>query len=271
MLAPAPDDDETWGGPMALASASAAAAEVVVWFHALGADDAMEIRRVVSSDGGATFGAATVALADARDPSVARAADGSLWMAYADAGGLGLATGADGVTFEPTPSTGLPADASEPSLVLDGDRFVVFAVQADAIVRLEAGPDLAFGAPEVVLAPESGCVDAFGKDKPCWDEAALSGPDVRLATTAAGRRVWRMFFAGRSGNASDLGFAASFDGRVWSRYVFDPVLKESTSELAPSCVFAAGDYLLFYVDQRSTSSAGIALGRVQSTSPSERW
>lgn len=272
-LSPGTGATEVWGGPAALVVGD----EVVVWFHAIADDDSMEVRVRRSPLAGDAFGDAVVALADARDPSVAVASDDRLWMAFVDASGaLGLAVADDvDASFERQSASGLPAAASEPSLVIDhaagADRLVVFAVVDGAIVRSEAGADLAFGASEVVLAPEGDCVDAFGEDEPCWDETALSGPDVRIATTAAGRRVWRMFFAGRQAAQSDLGFAASYDGHAFSRYATDPVVSGTLSEFAPTSVIAGDDYLLYYVEQRSASSAVIAVARTQPSAPSERW
>lgn len=262
-----PDDGarETFGGPSALVVDD----EVVVWFHVLG-DDAMVVRRAASPDGEA-FGPASDALADARDPSVQRAPDGRYWMAFADVDGLGLATSDDGRTFARASSSGLPLGA-EPSLVVDGDRLIVFTVLDGAVVRVEADVGArAFGEAIVVLSPGVGCADPFGAAEPCWDETTLAGPEVRLATTATGRRVFRMLYAGRRGATFDLGFAASYDGLTWSRYAFNPVVEEGFSQVAPTAIARDDGYALYWAEPRTATFGGIVLARSAPTRPAERW
>jgi len=258
-------DAALFGGPSALVVEG----EIVVWFHALGAG-APVVRRAASPDGEA-FGPATDALAEARDPSVVCADDGAFWMAFADPeGGLGLARSDDGRTFERVTASGLPA-GTEPSLVIDDRRFVLYAVVDGAIVRAEAGADRAFGEATVVLAPGTDCADAFGVAEPCWDATALGGPDVRLARTATGRRVLRMMYAGRRGATSDLGFAASFDGLTWSRYAYNPVVEQGFSQESPSAIALPDGYALYWSEPRSASFGGVVLARSAPTVPAERW
>lgn len=263
----APQGD-TWSGPAALVVDDV----VFVWLTVSTAEgDSIHVSR---SDDGAVFTAPTLVLAGA-DPSVV-ATDTALLMAYVADGGLALAESASPEgAFTPVSATNLPA-ASEPALVVDGDRLVLFAVTAEgAIVRSEAPlATLTFSDAEVVLAPVADCVDAFGETVPCWDGTALGGPDVHVATSPTGKIVWRMWLDGRQGTRADLGFAASEDGLAWTRYPFNPVFADSVSERAPTSVVFGDDYLMYWAETPTTGS-GIAGARISPSAtrskPTERW
>jgi len=267
-LAIASPADATLTDPSALV-----VGDEVVLYLTKTSPDGDAIVRTTSRDG-TTFGAPTLLLADAAAPSVAARASG-FWLAFEDGAGIALAESDDGLSFTRVASSGLEG-LSDPSLVVDGDRLIVFAVSAEgSIVRSEAGSDHTFSAPTVVLAPIAECTNAFGEPVPCWDGTALAGPDVRVATTPTGRTIWRMWFTGRTSVHTDLGFAASSDGITgWTRYAFNPVIKQSTSSLSPTSIVFGADYLLYWAVP-TTDASGIANARITPSAtlshPTETW
>ena len=82
---------------------------------------------------------------------------------------------------------------------------------------------------------------------PDWAPPAVLQPEIRLATTGAGRAVYRMVYAGRAGGGdADLAFAAAFDGLSFSDWPFDPALGGDPDEFAPSNIRLGERYLLYY-------------------------
>ena len=152
-------------------------------------------------------------------PAVIRDADTGTWhLLFETPEGLFHTTSVDGRAFPglAAPERWLVADADDPdeaggigapSLVIDAGTFHVFyrARSADeapvSVIRhvarpLERGE---FGARVTVLRPGEDCTDPQGMPFPCWDAERVGDPEVRLAHTAAGGRIWRMFYAGGRG------------------------------------------------------------------------
>ena len=232
----------------------------------------VELFRAEGDLTGAAFDAPVGLGIAGRDPSVVADDDG-FWLAYVDAqGALRMARSSDGLAFEDLEVTGISADRHAPSLVLDGARVRLYLAAGDRIVHTEATRDaLAFGPESEVLAPGTDCVKLNGDPVACWDESAILEAEVRRATTATGAIVYRMFYVGSAGNDADLGFAASYDGLVFTRFPYNPVLTGAFDEAAPSEVIAAGRYLLFWSEARSSTSAGILRAVHQPSAPSDRW
>lgn len=281
-------DGPALGGPSALVDPTTS--RLVLWFHQRDTDGTFSIYRTSAPQVPAplppaptspdaepappatfTFDAPTLVLDDARDPSVVRLADGRYLMAYLDASSLvRLATSADGLTFTDQPATGLPTDArASPSLVLSAPTsqtpspttspVSLYAVAAatNALVRQTADLDFAFSSELTVLAPGVDCLDLEGEPEPCWDEAAITDAEVRLATSPTGRPLLRVFYAGRTSSTTSLGFAASHDGVTFSRYPFNPVVDATISATAPTTVRIDDAYHLFYAEARNAASGGI--------------
>ncbi len=258
---------DKWHAPAALVVDG----QVRLYVEVRSADGSRHVAVVRSDAAGESFGVPTVCLGDeASAPSVARAPDGTFWMAYVDPATdtLAMAQSADGTTFGTSTPTDIEATA--PSLILDDDTFVLYATIDARIVRATAGADRQFGAPAVVFEPGTACVDPFGKDKECWDGAAIVDADVRIARTPAGRRVFRMMYAAHDGAGAHVGFAASFDGVRWERYAYNPVLDGTPAAFAPSAVLADDRYLLYY-ELAEPPVVGVALAIDAPEATADSW
>ena len=110
-----------------------------------------------------------------------------------------------------------------------------------------------FGAVQAVEVP--GTVDG-------WMPGEVGGAEVRRAVSGAGRVVYRLVYAG--GRSGDVGFAASFDGMVWSPYAFNPALGDDADERAPSNVRLGERYLMYVA--RPQGRLGVAERVVENAS-----
>jgi hypothetical protein len=167
---------------------------------------------------------------------------GEIWLYYAAAGGIGLARGADGVSFtreaEPvlTAATAgwdaglMPASPAVVEL-WDGSLRLFYEVRgADGAARIgEArsadGVAWARVGAEPALAPSAA---AAGGDEP-YDDASTGAPFATLAQSPEGRRIVRVYYAAVDGQGrGTIGLAA----RVGA---------EGPLERAVSPVFGTGD------------------------------
>ncbi len=147
-------------------------------------------------------------------------------MAYASAGGIGIATSADGLTFTHASAPAIAHDAldggvdvpSEPSLARGpmGDWFMAYrrgtsihfahAATASGPWSDDASPPLA---PSPADAPDGSVA---------IDSVALGDPALTLVTTPAGRSLYMLFYTASSASPrTAIGAAASYDGIAWSR------------------------------------------------------
>jgi hypothetical protein len=236
----------------------------------------------VASDDGLIFGDFETVL-DApglRAPHVARDAAGRLHLVAAVAPDFDrivhAAEGDDGIWRLNDAPWALAADGERlesPSLVFDADDapWVYWTRSVDGTtprVDVQRGSDASTR--RAVLEGATGCTSPSGAATLCWD-AGVARPDVRRATTAAGRIVYRMFYAGERGEASSIGFAAAFspDG-PFERYAFNPVLEaDGRAFTAPSAVARPEDYAL-YVGLEG-GRPGVMLAIDDAGAPSETW
>lgn len=254
-------DGDGAGGPSALVEGG----RLVVWFHRVKAEGT-RIARVESVEPAAGFTGEAVVLEGGRDPSVVMR-DGEHWMAWVDAEGRVRLSRGDGRAFAEVGVTGLPeAPRGAPSLVVEGDRLAMYMVADGRVVRAEESAPGVFGAEAEVFAPGEGCVDLEGATTPCWDGDAIVDAEVKVAVSPTGRRLWRMFYVGRRGSASGIGFAASDDGVTFSRYAFNPVWDGGGG--APAGAFFADTYLLM-IEQRQAGTSVIPVLIGADAAPSE--
>lgn len=256
--------------------------------------EAWWIGRAVSDDGGLSFPAPEPVIVGADLPDWASRVgapaawvepDGTTVVAFEFGAreGIALASSPDGRVFQVDPEPALSPIGAEPELgnpslvrtplglelfydviPATGSRRIARAVwdeQEQGFVRRGT----------VLAAPATDCVDAFGEPEACWDSAGVWSPEVRWATTASGQRLYRMFYAGASGSKADVGFAASFDGQVWERYAFNPVLDDGPAESDPSNVRLPDRYLLFAFERRSLTTHGIIVAIDDAGWPSETF
>ncbi len=123
----------------------------------------------------------------------------------------------------------------------------------------------------IVLAPGTDCVGPDGEAESCWDRQGVWTPEVRVAETALGRRILRMWYAGGEAGDRELGFASSFDGAAWERFPFNPVVDGSFDEREPTNVFLDDRYLLYFEQSSARTGGGIAIAINDKPKPSERF
>lgn len=241
---------------------------VRLWAERLG-DAPAVVHIPLGPDGLASVGPPEVVLEGVGRPSVIRDGDGFLLAGTRD-GAIVFARSADGGTFAIVDAPPVAPEApyerggiGEPSLVAHADGFVLFygARRTEdgpvLLVMTRGGADLRFAGRTVVLQPGGGCVDTFGVAGPCWDGAGVDQPEVRLARTASGRAIWRLFYSGQrpDGDAA-LGFAGGFTPDAFQRYPFNPIVAPRGEDaLHPSNVRLADRYLLY--SARGTFRASI--------------
>lgn len=214
---------------------------------------------------------------------------------------IAVARSDDGLSFGPLEVFAEDADGLTAPFVFDetlyavrGDGAAIVAVAGGAPTTLLDGGDARLGSPSVVdadgpwawlyltretdaahevlrmqLGPGPGTLEPVELPglPEVWTPPAILQPEVRRATTGAGRAVYRMVYAGRPGGGdADLAFAASFDGRVFSDWPFDPALGGDPDEFAPSNIRLGDRYLLYYA--RAEGRLGVAERRADNPTES---
>lgn len=229
---------------------------------------------VMAEGDGIDFAAPTELGLAGRDPSVTLS-DGLFWLTFVgDDDAIAIATSSDGLAFERLAPTGLAPERTAPSLVIDGDALHLYLSTGTTLVHTEAPrATLAFGPETEVLAPGVDCLGRDGEPEPCWDRGAIVEAEVRLARSGAGTPVYRMFYAARAQpqGASDVGFAASYDGLSFSRYAFNPVIDVTFDMGSPTSVLFDEVYLLYWSERRTTALGGIAGALHEPSAPADRW
>ncbi len=190
------------------------------------------------SQDGLRFGAPEIIEGGARSPS-AVVHEGVVQLAFVRGGRVFM-----GPVGEPE-ATSIEGDA--PSLVsVDGELqlYVSRAEQVLKVVDGRAGP--------TILLPGRDCVDPAGEPEACWDAGLVGSAEIRVGTSATGRRLWRLMYGGGRGDARSIGFAASWDGVVFTRYAFNPIVPIDAmydgdpKDAAPSNVRLGDRYLLYF-------------------------
>lgn len=247
------------GNPMAVVDGG----RVWLYFDVCDGAGGCEIARAESDDGIVFSGWEAVtagSVGSLRAPFVLRGGGG--WWLYATRGDGIVRAAGDGRRFgeavEVLSEAGAVLDS--PSVVeVDGQVWLYVSRTVDGITGLavaKASGD-GFGALEAVEVPGTvdGTVDG-------WRPGEVGGAEVRRALSGAGRVVYRLVYAG--GRSGDVGFAASFDGLVWSPYAFNPALGDDADERAPSNVRFGGRYLMYFA--RPQGRLGVAERVVENAS-----
>ena len=231
------------------------------------------------SASGLAFGELGEALSDlpagARGPSVARDEETGRWHLVLTADdGIHHASGAGPAELRLDPSPWLLPEGDDEaaglgtaSLVIAGGVAHLFygarateespTVIRHTAARISGGE---FGPRTTVLTPLSDCLSTQGAPTPCWNREGVSEPDVRLARTATGRPIWRMFFAGARGDSASIGFAAAFaPDAPFAPYAYNPVLEgESKARTQPSQALWQDRYLLYFAQPGQRPAVGVA-------------
>ena len=109
----------------------------------------------------------------------------------------------------------------------------------------------------MLLSPGTNCMDSSGNALTCWDEEGIGEPEVKIARSGTGRTLYRMFFSGDNGERSQVGFAASWDGRSFEAFAFNPVI--SNGETQVSNIRVGDSYLMYYVPAATWDAGKIGL------------
>ncbi|MDP6943400.1 MAG: hypothetical protein QF464_04560, partial [Myxococcota bacterium] len=210
----------------------------------------------------------------------------STWLlafAFGQGAGIGLAWSMDGedFTLDEAPlleATGLyeQEGIDSPSLIRTetGYRLYYEGRDSDGTTRIlvaDGDHGLVFQRVGVALDAGLGCEDVTGQPETCWDAAGVGSPEVRPAITPAGRPVYRLFYSGLGATGLDLGFAASWDGVNFERFVYNPVVGSDAAERQPTNVRINDHYLLFFEERISNTVRGIAVSINDAPSPSESF
>jgi hypothetical protein len=110
-----------------------------------------------------------------------------------------------------------------------------------------------------VFSSGQDCVNASGKESPCWDDAGVGQPDVRLTLGTQGDAVLRLFYVGIRFGKGHVGFAASWDGVTWERGAINPVFSAGRNEGEPSNLVFRDAYRLYMAQQQSTGERWLVL------------
>lgn len=221
-------------------------------------------------------------LPGARDPAFVRAG-AVVHAVFATSGGreLGHAVSEDGRTFAVDPAPlwvgAGPAEAGgigAPSLAISSGAPVLLAYEARAEAGAPASIALAEGSAlgslerlGTILGAGEGCSGADGREAACWDAEGVESPELRRATTAAGRTVHRLMYTGRGRAGTGIGFAAWFEPAQVERSPYNPIVDdEDLDEAAPSNL-RWGDLYLLYL----TRAGGIAVAINDQGAPSETF
>jgi hypothetical protein len=207
--------------------------------------------------------------------------DGTYHLAFESGGAIGHGTSANGLDFF----------IDDEPLLEAGDDFDADGVGSPSFVATERGFDLYYQASDgqttrigrasgrngtvdtrvAVLEPGTSCTDPGGDPEDCWDGSGVGTPEVRIATTAVGRTVYRLMYTGWRAAEAGIGFSASFDGTSFGRYEHNPIVDtEQVAESAPTNLRVEDGYLLFF-SEISDDARGIALAENRSGVPSETF
>jgi hypothetical protein len=248
---------------------------VTLYFEHTDANGVTTIRRA-SGDGTTLFVDAT--LFPGSTPSVARLANGSFAMIFAQTTAAGtdlFATGSpDGFAWSaPTPAL---SGASQPSLVfaVDGTPLLWALDPAGNLTRFSGTPELVFTTPLVALTPVSART-------PLWpDVDTLATPFAERYVDADGSPRLRLWFAAHgtgTGPSSQfgtptptpadysIGLAVSSDGATFIPDAYDPVFDRATDfinhpgELDPAVIAVDNRWLLYYRRAKADGSAAETL------------
>lgn len=204
---------------------------------------------------------------------------GKIWMLYQAAGGIGLARSDDGVSFTREPGPVLGPDPSvaweggktpgAPALLQVSDHdFRLFYAVNNRIGEAHSSDGVTWtrNANGPLLAPAGGA-DAGAP----FDSVSVGDPYAVLATSAEGRRITRVYYAGKGADGNrGIGLAARFglDGPLTRATA--PVFPVTRDARSPTVLPFANFTLLYVTELAGTSpdlaypavAAGLAPGNV---------
>ena len=217
-------------------------------------------------------------------PSVLRVGD-EIWMYYAAAGGIGLATSSDGTNFTKRSGPVFGASMggwangaipSDPSVVMMHDgSFRMFYEAGVGIGEARSNDGIAWQTvseqPAIwpVPPPDFPAPEEDSVYEP-FDDVSVGDPVAVLDESALGRQILRVYYAGsnRIGLWS-LGMAARYVGETTLQRAYGQVLGNSFAPKGPS-VLVFRDFTMLYFtapedDRDDTSAPAIGIGVAPAT------
>ncbi len=149
---------------------------------------------------------------------------------------------------------------SEPSVIFFDDGLKMFFTGSDEdnksyIFAYEARLDnpLVWTAVSTspVFMPQTGNNEAF-------DQYSVSSPSLLNIISPNGRNLYRMYYCGSATEKGSfhIGLAGSFDGKIFERYIYNPILHYGRS---PSAVLFKNNLFVYFNELPLSESKGISL------------
>jgi hypothetical protein len=274
VLVPAASSSQTYGEPTTVLINE----QVYLYVHSTSWNGQGSILLFVSQTQGTSFGEPTT-VADApsstegllSSPAISCAANTCVMAALAgEPASIYLADGPPEGPFiwrqEPVVEASEPFEAggiSSPSLVLESDHIKIYYTAAsapDAPSTIAGGKLNAQGSFEkwgsLILAGTD-CSDSSGNAVSCWNEEGNREPEVKKAISGTGRTLYRLLFTGTNGTADKIGFAASWDGKIFESFAYNPILKGGQTQV--SNIRVGDSYLMYYVPSATWDTGKIGL------------
>jgi hypothetical protein len=155
-------------------------------------------------------------------------------------------------------ASAVPVDPADPEETL-----------APVLVRTTSADGATWQPAAIVWSTELACADVA---EDCVAAGGIGSPEVRLASSGAGRPVYRLFFSSGEDARASIHFAASHDGLNFSLFDRNPIIEEDRyDEFGASNVFDGERYLLFFSRNRRGTERGIVWAIHAPENPVERF
>jgi hypothetical protein len=155
-------------------------------------------------------------------------------------------------------ASAVPVDPNDPDETL-----------APVLLRTTSADGVSWQPTTIIWSAEQACA-LIAED--CVAAGGIGSAEVRLASSGAGRPVYRLFFSSGEDARSSIHFAASHDGLSFSLFDRNPIIEEDRyDEFGPSNLFDGERYLLFFSRNRRGTERGIVWAIHAPENPVERF
>jgi len=155
-------------------------------------------------------------------------------------------------------ASALPVDPDDPQETL-----------APVLIRTTSIDGATWQPAVIVWSAEQACSEVA---EDCVASGGIGSPEVRLASSGAGRPVYRLFFSSGEDARASIHFAASHDGLSFRLFDRNPIIEEDRyDEFGPSNLFDGERYLLFFSRNRRGTERGIVWAIHAPQNPVERF
>lgn len=226
-----------------------------IWLYAVEGDEgASNIVRMTAEDGRSVSRHFDVVVSGVEEggavsPSAVRVG-GDVWLYYGTPAGIALRTSSDGLSFgdaRPVVTHDMACVTSDFGVVrMPSGRFHLFAAEGDILCEAVSSDGLTFspvgGDGVVFRAADLPFQESLG-----LGHVTLAHPFAMTATSAEGRRIVRVYFAGQASDGSTfIGLAARYGESGDLVSAIAPVLRGEDAPREPSVLTFANFSLLYY-------------------------